>query len=70
MKHRHLTHEIFTLEAIDDIIERGGRADWAELRDRTVADEEVRKKVLKVCDVHATDPYAQRYQLWRHYARR
>jgi len=69
MKHRHLNHQVFTIAAIDDIIERGGRSDWAELRDRTIADESIRRKVLTVCEAHAQDPYAQRYHLWRHYAR-
>ncbi len=32
MQHRHLTHERYTLAAIDDIIARGKRRDWAELR--------------------------------------
>ncbi|MEI2691809.1 MAG: hypothetical protein V9H69_19750 [Anaerolineae bacterium] len=30
MQHRHLTHEQYTLAAIDDIIARGKRRDWAE----------------------------------------
>ncbi len=70
MRHRHLNHQAFTAAAIDDIIDRGGRADWAELRDQAIADEGVRRKVLSVCDAHAQDPYAQRYYLWRHYVRR
>jgi hypothetical protein len=70
MKHRHLNHHLFTLAAIDNIIQRGGRADWAALRDQAVVDKEVCQKVLKVCEAHACDPYAQRYHLWRDYARR
>jgi hypothetical protein len=31
MKHRHLLREDFTLAAIDDILDRGGLADWAPL---------------------------------------
>ena len=31
MKHRHLTHETFTLAAIDDILDRGALRDWAPL---------------------------------------
>jgi hypothetical protein len=31
MKHRHLTHEDFTLAAIEDILARGRMADWAPL---------------------------------------
>ncbi len=70
MKHRHLNHQLYSLAAIDNIIERGGRADWAELRDCTIGDKDLRQKVLAVCQAHAHDPYAQRYHLWRHYARR
>jgi len=31
MLHRHLTHQQFTLAAIDDIISRGRWRDWADL---------------------------------------
>ena len=37
MQHRHLTHEQYTLAAIDDIIARGKRRDWAELRQAALA---------------------------------
>ena len=68
MKHRHLTHEQFTLAAIDDVIARGKRSDWAELRRAVLADRAVREKVLRVCAVHVPDPYAQRHHFWKHYA--
>ena len=41
MLHRHLTHEQYTLAAIDDIIARGKRQDWAELRTTALADRAV-----------------------------
>ena len=31
MKHRHLTHEGFTLAAIEDILDRGRMPDWVGL---------------------------------------
>lgn len=31
MKHRHLTHEAFTLAAIEDILARGRMTDWEPL---------------------------------------
>jgi len=68
MKHRHLTHENLTLAAIDDIISRGGRSDWVQLRDAT-ADAAVAAKVASVCSANAGDPYAQRYHLWGRYVR-
>jgi hypothetical protein len=46
MKHRHLTHEGFTLAAIDDVIARGKRADWAELRRAMLADDAIRNEIL------------------------
>ena len=54
MLHRHLNHRQYTLAALDDVIDRGKRADWAQLRSVALA--------------HANDPYAQRYHFWRHYA--
>jgi len=44
MWHRHLTHQQFTLAAIDDIIARGKRQDWAELRKAALADRAVLEK--------------------------
>lgn len=69
MKHRHLNHENLTLAAIDNIITRGGRHDWVELRDAT-SDAAVAEKILSVCNAHGDDPYAQRYHLWRRYVSR
>jgi len=68
--HRHLTHNELTLAAIDDIIGRGKRADWAALRTALLADPKVSEKVLRVCAAHVADPYAQRYHFWKHYAER
>lgn len=54
MKHRHLSHEDFTLAAIDDIIERGSIPDWAPLIEAIKADPygEVAGKTLTVCENH------------------
>ena len=68
MLHRHLNHEEFTLAAIDDVIERGKRADWAELRAAALKDRAIMEKVLRVADAHGRDPYAQRYHFWTQYA--
>ena len=70
MLHRHLTHQQFTLAAIDDVIARGKRRDWAELRRAALGDRVVMEKVLRVCQAHIADPYAQRYYFWKHYAER
>ena len=70
MEHRHLNHHNLTLAAIDDIIGRGQRKDWAALRTALLADDTVREKVLRVCQAHIHDPYAQRYHFWNHDAQR
>ncbi len=68
MLHRHLNHQLYTLAAIDDIIERGKRDDWAELRAAAVRDRALMQKILRIAEVHAPDPYAQRFHFWRQYA--
>lgn len=68
MQHRHLNHQTLTLAAIDDVIGRGKRKDWAELRTAVLEDRLILEKVLRVCKAHIADPYAQRYHFWKHYA--
>ena len=68
MLHRHLNHEGYTLAAIDDIIARGKRRDWAELRAEALRDRAVMEKILRVAEAHAQDVYAQRHAFWRLYA--
>ena len=70
MLHRHLNHQGFTLVAIDDVIGRGKRQDWVELRRTALRDRVVLEKVLRVCNAHVNDPYAQRYHFWKQYAER
>ena len=70
MQHRHLNHQRLTLAAIDDIIARGKRRDWAELRRALLADPIVSAGILRVCQAHIADPYAQRYHFWKQYAER
>ena len=70
MEHRHLNQsKILSTAAIDDIIDRGGRADWAFLRDRSREDESIMAKILRVCAAHSSDPFDQKYHLWSLYAR-
>ena len=50
MEHRHIDScDKLSAAAIDDIIDRGGRADWAFLRDRSREDESVMQKIRRVC---------------------
>ena len=70
MQHRHLTHQAYTLAAIDDIIARGKRQDWAELCTALLADPAIREKVQRTCAARIADPYTQRYHFWKHDAER
>lgn len=68
MLHRHLNHQRFTLAAIDDVISRGRWQDWAELRQAVLSEHALLDKVERVCRPYVSDPYAQRYHFWMHYA--
>lgn len=70
MLHRHLNHQRLTLAAIDDVIARGRRADWAALRQALLADAAIGEKVLRVCASRVCDPTAQRYHFWKGYVER
>jgi hypothetical protein len=67
MQHRHLNHQHFTLPAIDDVIARGGKEDWAHLRLAVLDDQAILEKVGRICQAHIADAYAQRYHFWHHY---
>jgi hypothetical protein len=68
MLHRHLNHEQYTLAALDDVIDRGKREDWAQLRSVALKDRAIMEKILRITLAHAEDTYAQRYHFWRRYA--
>ena len=52
MKHRHLTHEAFTLAAIEDILARGRMPDWVPLIAAIRADPfgDVAEKTRLLCE--------------------
>jgi len=64
---RHLTHQQFTLAAIDDMIACGKRQDWAELRKAALADRTGLEK-LRMCQTRVAEPYAQCYHFGKAYA--
>jgi hypothetical protein len=71
MVHRHLCHEDYTIAAIDDVIARGKKIDWMELQQEFLArPSELKDKILAACRGHSTDPYEQRFRLWKVYAER
>lgn len=67
MEHRHLNHQRFSLAAIDDVISRGRRQDWAALRQGMLDDTALMEKIRQVCQAKIVDPYAQRYHFWMNY---
>jgi len=68
MIHRHLNHQELSLAAIDDVISRGKRKDWEELRRAVLVKPVFLEKIQQVCRAHISDPRAQRYHFWMHYA--
>lgn len=69
MNHRHLENTSqYSLAAIDDTIDRGGRADWHSLREAASADPAVMARIRKICAIRAKDPCDQKFHLWRAYA--
>ncbi|MBV8781557.1 MAG: hypothetical protein JO353_09185 [Phycisphaerae bacterium] len=67
MIHRHLNPTGWSLAMIDDLIARGKRADWEELRRLVLADAAAKESVRQLCMRQVHDPYAQRYHFWLHY---
>jgi hypothetical protein len=57
-----------SLAAIDDVISRGKRKDWEDLRLAILANPAFLEKIQQVGRVHIADPRAQRYHFWMHYA--
>ena len=70
MLHRHLNHQGYTLASIDDIIARGRRQDWDDLRRALLDNPALFDKVVQVCRQYIADPYAQRHHFWSNYAAR
>jgi hypothetical protein len=68
--YRHLTHQQYTLAAIDGIILCGRQQDWSQLRRSASAESAVLEKILYICQTHVADPYVQRYHFWEAYAER
>ncbi len=68
MLHRHLNHAGYTLAAIDNVIGRGKREDWADLRRAALIDRALMEKVLRAAIARGEDSSAQRYRFWRRYA--
>jgi len=61
MMHRHLNHEEWSVAAIDDVISRGKRRDWGELRLAIMANPAVLEKIQQVCRARMAEEDGQRY---------
>jgi hypothetical protein len=68
MIHRHLNHQDLSLAAIDDVIARGKRRDWEDLRLAILANPVLLEEIQQVCRGRIANPYAQRYHFWMSYA--
>jgi hypothetical protein len=68
MIHRHIDPQGLSLAVIDDVISRGKRKDWEELRSAVLASPALLEKIRLVCRSRVEDPRAQRYHFWMHYA--
>ena len=55
MIHRHLNHQELSLAAIDDVIARGKRKDWEELRLAVLASPAFLEKIQQVCRAHSAN---------------
>ena len=68
MIHRHINDTGYSLAAIDSIIERGQRKDWALLQITMRDNLELCRKVLHVASHNLEHPYTIRHHYWYHYA--
>ena len=69
MNHRHITDNEYSLAAIDSIIERGQRKDWALLQISMRDNADLCRKVLRIASHNLEHPYTIRYHYWYHFAR-
>lgn len=66
---RHLSHQQYTLAAINDVIERGRLPDGIEPRNAARRQPELLDKIKRVCAARISDPDTQRYHFWNNDAR-
>ncbi|MFG1344940.1 hypothetical protein V5F59_08605 [Xanthobacter autotrophicus DSM 431] len=52
------------------VVERGRMQDWLALRGVARRQPELLDKIEHVCAARISDPYAQRYHFWKHYAQK
>jgi hypothetical protein len=69
MEHRHITDTGYTRPAIDDIIERGGKNDWAALQSMVRSDPDLCRKVNEIASHNLDHPFTIRYHFWLAYSK-
>jgi hypothetical protein len=69
MRHRHIDDTGYGLPAIDGIIERGQREDWALLQINLRRDPDLCRKVFDIASHNLDHPYTIRYHYWYRYAK-
>ena len=70
MNHRHIIDAGYSLAAIDSVIERGQRKDWALLQISMRDDLGLCRKVFHVASHNLEHPYTIRYHYWYHYSKK
>ena len=68
MIHRHIEDLEYSLPAIDSIIERGKRGDWAALQIAVRSDPDICRKVLRIARHNLEHPYTNRYHFLYRFA--
>lgn len=61
MDHRHLSGDSLSLAAVDDIIERGSRQDWARLGQAALNDRtgEIAQRIERICAARRANAEAE-----------
>ena len=71
LNHRHIDVDVskgLSLEAIDEIIDRGDMYAWLKLRDYINEHPEVLDDIIKLCKNYISDPLQKAYILWYRFA--
>ncbi|MDR1579196.1 MAG: hypothetical protein LBS35_02465 [Synergistaceae bacterium] len=69
MRHRNIDDTKYSLAAIDSVIERGQRRDWALLQLEMKRSPDLCRKVFDIASHNLEHPYTIRYHYWYHLAK-
>ena len=68
MRHRHINDTGYSLTAIESIIDRGKRVDWAKLQIAARSDKNIARKIFHMASHNLAHPYTIRFHYWYHFA--